>query len=117
MTGDAGTDALDDLADEVVGALVDALDRVAELRRQRRVVERMLRIDQPPHHVLHAIGGLDHADQQVPVLGVDALQDHLGAIVEGDHQVVHERLLVHAVFVQRPGRFGPPQRPVVADRL
>ena len=68
ITRHAGADALDDLADEVVGALVDALDRVAELRRQRGVVERMFRIDQPPHHVLDAVGRLDHADQQIPVL-------------------------------------------------
>ena len=68
MHGHAGADALDDLADELVGAPVDALDRVAEFRRQRRVVQRMLRIDQPPHHVLHAVGGLDHADEQIPVL-------------------------------------------------
>ena len=55
------------LADELIGAPVDALDRVAELRGQRRVVHRVLRIDQPPHHVLHAIGRFDDADEQVPV--------------------------------------------------
>ena len=67
MTGHAGADALDDLADEVVRLPVDALDRIAVLRGERRVVHRMLRIDQPPHHVLHAVGGLDHADEQIPV--------------------------------------------------
>jgi hypothetical protein len=54
---------------------VDALVSVAQLRRQRGVVERMLLVGEPPHHVLHAVGGLDHADQQIPVLRVDAVQD------------------------------------------
>ena len=38
-------------------------------------MHRVRRIDEPPHHVLHAIGRLDDADEQVPLLGVDALED------------------------------------------
>ena len=77
----------------------------------------MLRIDQPPHHVLDAIGRLDDADEQVPVAARRAGQDDLGAIVERAIQVVHERLLVHPPFVQRPRRLGPAERPVVAEPL
>ena len=36
-------DVLEHLADELIGAPIDALDRVAELSRQRRVVHRVLR--------------------------------------------------------------------------
>ena len=72
---------------------------------------------QPPHHVLHAVGRLDHADEQIPVAGVDAAEDHLRAIVERLVEVLHERLLVHAPFVQRPRRLGPSERPVVAEPL
>ena len=48
------------------------------------------------------------------MLRVDALEDHLRAVVEGAVEVVHERLLVDAVLVERPGRFGPAERAVVA---
>ena len=74
----------------------------------------MLGVHEPPHHVLHAIGRFDDADQHVPVARVDAIEDDLGTIVKRLVQVRHERLFVHASFVQWPGRFGPPERPVVA---
>ena len=110
-------DARHHFADEVVALAVDALDRVAVLRRQRLVVHRVRRIDQPPHHVLHAIGRFDDADQQVPLLGVDPLEDHLRAVVERAVEIVHEDLLVDAVFVERPGRFRPAERAVRAEAL
>ena len=110
--GVVGIDARDDFADELVALSVDPLDRVAELRGERLVVHRVGRIDQPPHHVLDAIGRLDDADEQVPLLRVDPLQDHLRAVVERAVEILHERLLVDAVFVQRPGRLGPAERPV-----
>ena len=48
---------------------------------------------------------------------VDPVQDHLRAIVERLVEVVHERLLVHAPFVERPRRLRPAERPVVAEPL
>ena len=122
MVGDdhdsrARLEVLEDFADELIGAAVDALDRIAELRRERGVVHRVRRIDEPPHHVLDAVGRFDDADQHVPVAGVDAVEDHLRAIVERLVEVVHERLLVHAALVQRPRRLGPAERAVVAEPI
>ena len=71
----------------------------------------------PPHHVLDAVGGLDHADEQVPVPRIDAAQDDLRAVVERSIEVLHERLFVHAAFIERPRRLGPAKRPVVAEAL
>ena len=49
------------------------------------------------------------------MLRVEAVEDHLRAVVEGAVQVVHERLLVDAVFVERPGGLGPAERPEEAE--
>jgi hypothetical protein len=115
--GGARINPLQYFADELIGAPVHTKDGIAVLCRQRRVVHRMLRVEQPPHHVLHSIGRFDDADEQIPVARVDAAEDHLGAIVERFVEVVHERLLVHPPFVQRPRRLRPPERPVVAKTL
>ena len=77
----------------------------------------MFRIREAPHHVLDAVGGFDHADEQVPVVRVDAVENHLRPIVEGAVQILHERGFVHPAFVERPRRFGPAERPVSADAL
>ena len=113
----AGTDARHDLADEIIATAVDALDRIAEFRRERFVVHRMLRVDEPPHHVLDAVGGFDDADEQVPLLRVEPLQDDLRAIVERAEQIVHERLLVEPIFVERPGGLGPAERAIRSEPL
>ena len=109
-------DALEHFADELIGAPVDAQDRVAKLRRKGGVVHRVFGIEQPPHHVLHAVGRFDDADQQIPVTGIDPAEDDLRAVVERLVEIVHERLFVHAALVQRPRRFGPAERAVVAQR-
>ena len=69
-----GSQALEHLADELVDAAVDAQDRVAVLRGVGLVVHRVRLVDEAPHHVLHAVGRLDDADEQVPLPGVDAVQ-------------------------------------------
>ena len=57
----------------------------------------------------------DHADEQVPLLRVEALENHLRAVVERAIQVVHERLFVDAVFVQRPRGFCPAERSIGSE--
>ncbi len=94
---------------------VDALDGPAPARRGAGVVERVVRIDVAPHHVLDAIGGLDHAHEEVPSPRVDPVEDRGGAIVERLVEVVHERLLVDSLLVEGPRGLGPPQRAIGAD--
>ena len=43
--------------------------------RERRIVHRVLRIHEAPHHVLDAIGGLEDPDDQVPVDGALVVRD------------------------------------------
>ena len=60
----------------------------------------------------------DHADEQVPLTasrGAGGITWR--AIVERAIQVVHERLLVDAVLVQRPRGFGPAERPIGPEPL
>jgi hypothetical protein len=104
---------LQHLANELVGTPIDPLDGIAELSRERRVVHRVPGIHESPHHVLHPIGGFDDADEHVPIARVDAVQNHLGPVVEGPVEIRHERFFVHASLVQRPRCLRPPERPVV----
>ena len=77
----------------------------------------MLRVGQPPHHVLHAIGGLDDADEQVPVARVETAEDHLRAVFERAVEVLHIYGFVHSAFIERPCRFRPSKRAIWADAL
>jgi hypothetical protein len=67
--------------------------------------------------VLHAVGGLDDADEEVPSFRIDPVQDDLRAVVEGAIEVLHELLLVQAIFVERPGGLRPAERPVGPEPL
>ena len=67
--------------------------------------------------MLDAIGGFDDADEQIPLMRIEPLQDDLRTIVEGAIQVVHERLLVDPILVQRPRGFGPSERTIGAEPL
>ena len=113
----AGRRDVDDLADELIRAPVDAFDRVAEFLRERRVERGMRGIEQPEHHVLHAIGRFDHADEEIPVVARELIEDDVRAVVERAEQVVHERLLVDALLTQRVGRLRPAERAVRPEPL
>ena len=106
---------LEHFGDELVGAPVDGFDVTTVLCRKRGVVHRMTLIHEPPHHVLHAVGGFNDADEHIPLARIDAVEDHLGTVVESLVEILHERPLVHASFVERPGRFGPSERPKRAE--
>ncbi len=104
--------------DEVVRPAVDLLDRVAVLRSERLVVHRVLRIDEPPHHVRDAVGGLDRRHEQVPVVRLEPLEDDLLAVVHRAVGVVEELRLVEPALVERlVARLGPAERAVEPDLL
>ena len=113
--GGVAAGVLHDLADQIVAPSIHVFNRVAESQGCRVVVRRVRGIHQPPHHVLHVIERVDFADEQIPFLRVEALQDDLHAIVERTIKVVHERFLVDQARVERRGRFSPAERAIRAD--
>ena len=98
------------LADDPVHLLVRLEDRVAVLRVALRRVERVLRIDVVPHHVLHPVGELEVVHVDVPVVLEQAGEDLL---LLGDREVdvLVEDLVVDRAALDRPGVDHP------ADRL
>ena len=111
-------DLLPQPAHEVVRPAVDLLDRVAVLRGERRVVHRVPRVDEAPHHVGDAVGRLDRGHEEVPVVALQVLEDDLLAVVHGPVGVVEELGLVEPALVEGlVRRLRPPERPVEADLL
>ena len=103
-------------AHEVVRPAVDLLDRVAVLRGERGVVHRVPRVDEAPHHVRDAVGGLDRGHEEVPVVALQALEDDLLAVVQRPVGVVEELGLVEPPLVEGlVRRLRPPERAVEAD--
>ncbi len=106
---------LEHCSHEGIAAHVRPVDRVAVLRRQLPVVHRMLGIDQPPEHVLHLVGRLEHRHEEIGVHGIQRIQHQRALTVEGVVQVLQEHFLVDLLLVQGPCVLGPAERLVEAQ--
>ena len=91
------------------------LDRVTVAGREPPVVHRVLRVDEPPEHVLHLVRGLEHRHEEVGIHRLQGVQHERPLAVEGVVQVFQEDLLVDFLLVQGPGVLGPTQRLVEAE--
>ncbi len=105
----------------LVHPLVGLEDRVAVFGRQRRVVARMGRVEEPEHQVRDLVGELEVVHQHVPVAAVRQLVlEHLFVARHRHLDVLQEEGLVHVAFFDRPGVDRPADglvEAVFADQL
>ena len=77
----------------------------------------MLGFEVAPKHVLHAVGGVEHADADAPAGFVQGVEEHALALVVDQVALPQEGLVVQDAFVQRPGIFRQAQRGIGPQQL
>ena len=116
--GRAWIDVFHDLADELIGTTVHAFDCVAEPGSIAASVVAHWMLGSMSRHIMCWTRSVDSMTPTRTSQSRESTRLRITcAIVERLVQVLHERLLVHAPFVERPRGFGPAERAVVAHAL